>query len=88
MVAYSSLGTTVSSTHAPTGMPTHFPRVEESLMALGQVKFFSTLDLASGYCQVPVQDQDRICHALQPVTPQHLMERCLEVLETSISRLC
>jgi len=35
------------------------PRIEESLDALTGAKWFSTLDLASGYNQVPVADKDR-----------------------------
>ena len=35
------------------------PRIEESLDALGGAKFFSTLDLASGYNQVAVAEPDR-----------------------------
>ncbi|XP_039528746.1 uncharacterized protein LOC120479938 [Pimephales promelas] len=35
------------------------PRIEESLDALTGAKWFSTLDLASGYNQVPVADNDR-----------------------------
>ena len=35
------------------------PRIEESLDALGGAKYFSTLDLASGYNQVAVAEQDR-----------------------------
>lgn len=35
------------------------PRIEESLDALSGAQWFSTLDLASGYNQVPVTEQDR-----------------------------
>ncbi|XP_060780518.1 uncharacterized protein LOC132888512 [Neoarius graeffei] len=35
------------------------PRIEESLDALAGAQWFSTLDLASGYNQVPVSEQDR-----------------------------
>lgn len=35
------------------------PRIEESLDALSGARFFSTLDLASGYNQVPVTEQDK-----------------------------
>ena len=35
------------------------PRIEESLDALGGSKFFSTLDLASGYYQVAMKDEDK-----------------------------
>ncbi|TWW54009.1 Retrovirus-related Pol polyprotein from transposon opus [Takifugu flavidus] len=35
------------------------PRIEESLDALSGAHWFSTLDLASGYNQVPVAEQDR-----------------------------
>lgn len=34
------------------------PEVKNSLMALGQAMFFSTLDLENGYWQVPVRDQN------------------------------
>lgn len=48
------------------------PRVEESLTMLSQAKFFSTLDLASGYWQVPVQPEDRQKTAF--TTPMGLYE--------------
>lgn len=35
------------------------PRIEESLDALGGAKWFSTLDLASGYNQVPLAEKDK-----------------------------
>lgn len=35
------------------------PRIEESLDALSGAKWFSTLDLASGYNQVPVAEEDK-----------------------------
>lgn len=35
------------------------PRIEESLDSLTGARWFSTLDLASGYNQVPVSEQDR-----------------------------
>lgn len=35
------------------------PRIEESLDALSGAKWFSTLDLASGYNQVPVSEKDK-----------------------------
>ena len=43
------------------------PRVDDNLDALGGAKYFSTLDLASGYWQVLVDEKDRhktafICH--------------------------
>nr|XP_054773330.1 uncharacterized protein LOC129281415 [Lytechinus pictus] len=34
------------------------PRIDESLDALGGAKYFSTLDLASGYWQLKMEDQD------------------------------
>lgn len=45
-------------------MPKHekmpfLPRIEESLDALTGAKWFSTLDLASGYNQVPVAERDK-----------------------------
>ncbi|XP_069800966.1 uncharacterized protein [Dendropsophus ebraccatus] len=48
------------------------PRIEESLAALGRAKFFSTLDLASGYWQVPMAEKDREKTAF--VTPMGLYE--------------
>lgn len=35
------------------------PRIEESLDALNGAKYFSTLDLASGYNQVAVEERDK-----------------------------
>ncbi|KAI8519781.1 hypothetical protein Bbelb_030380 [Branchiostoma belcheri] len=35
------------------------PRVEESLEALGNAKVFSSLDLSSGFWQVPVKEEDK-----------------------------
>ena len=35
------------------------PRIDESLDALGGSKFFSTLDLASGYYQVAMEERDK-----------------------------
>ncbi len=35
------------------------PRIESMLDKLGQAKFFSVLDLASGYWQVPIKQSDR-----------------------------
>lgn len=54
-------------------------------MALGQSKYFSTLDMASHYWQVPVRGQDSGKTAfITPLGPfefdcplQRLMERCL-----------
>ena len=34
------------------------PRVDEILGKLGGARFFSTLDLASGYWQVPLREED------------------------------
>lgn len=48
------------------------PRIEESLAALGKAKFFTTLDLASGYWQVQVAPQDREKTAF--ITPMGLYE--------------
>lgn len=36
-----------------------FPRIEESLEALSGAQWFTTMDLASGYNQVPVTKQDK-----------------------------
>ena len=36
------------------------PRIDETLEALGGSKWFSTLDLLSGYWQVEVSEQDRL----------------------------
>ena len=35
------------------------PRIDETIDALGGATFFTTLDLASGYWQIPVADQDK-----------------------------
>lgn len=43
------------------------PRIDESLDALSGAKFFSTIDLASGYHQVAVHEKDR--HKTALTTP-------------------
>lgn len=48
------------------------PRIEESLASLGNAKYFSTLDLASGYWQVGVSPPDREKTAF--TTPMGLFE--------------
>ncbi|XP_073515516.1 uncharacterized protein [Phyllobates terribilis] len=48
------------------------PRIEESLAALKSANFFSTLDLTSGYWQVPVAEADREKTAF--TTPMGLSE--------------
>lgn len=48
------------------------PRIEESLTALGTGAYFSTLDLTSGYWQVPMAPQDREKTAF--TTPMGLFE--------------
>ncbi|XP_063350112.1 thy-1 membrane glycoprotein [Pelmatolapia mariae] len=48
------------------------PRIEESLASLGNAKYFSTLDLASGYWQVEVSPPDREKTAF--TTPMGLFE--------------
>lgn len=48
------------------------PRIEEALEALGQAKYFSTLDLTSGYWQVEVMEHDR--HKTAFSTPMGLFE--------------
>ena len=48
------------------------PRIEEALEALGQAKYFSTLDLTSGYWQVEVAEHDR--HKTAFSTPMGLFE--------------
>lgn len=48
------------------------PRIEEALEALGQAKYFSTLDLTSGYWQVEVVEHDR--HKTAFSTPMGLFE--------------
>lgn len=48
------------------------PRIEEALEALGQAKFFSTLDLTSGYWQVEVAEHDK--HKTAFSTPMGLFE--------------
>lgn len=59
------------------------PRVEESLMALGKAKYSSTLDLVSGYWQVPVGDQDNEKTAF--ITPVGLFEFNLVMLPVGSS---
>uniref|UniRef100_A0A671U0X9 Gypsy retrotransposon integrase-like protein 1 n=1 Tax=Sparus aurata TaxID=8175 RepID=A0A671U0X9_SPAAU len=48
------------------------PRIEESLDALSGAQWFSTIDLASGYHQVPVTEQDKVKTAF--CTPFGLFE--------------
>ena len=48
------------------------PRIEESLDAVGAAKWFSTLDLASGFNQVAMDDEDR--HKTAFITPFGLYE--------------
>lgn len=48
------------------------PRIVEALEALGQAKFFSMLDLTSGYWQVEVAEQDK--HKTAFSTPMGLFE--------------
>lgn len=48
------------------------PRIEESLDALSGARWFSTIDLASGYHQVPVTEQDKMKTAF--CTPFGLFE--------------
>ncbi|XP_044158409.1 uncharacterized protein LOC122944239, partial [Bufo gargarizans] len=48
------------------------PRIEESLTALGSAAYFSTLDLTSGYWQVPMAPADREKTAF--TTPMGLFE--------------
>jgi transposase InsO family protein len=48
------------------------PRVDDALSALSGCKFFSTLDLASGYWQVPVREEDK--HKTAFITHEGLWE--------------
>lgn len=50
------------------------PRIEESLTMLSKARYFSTLDLASGYWQVPVHPSDQENTAF--TTPMGLYEFC------------
>ena len=49
------------------------PRIEESLESLGKAKIFSTLDLASAYNQIEVDEKDR--HKTAFTTPFGLFEQ-------------
>ena len=35
------------------------PRMEDCLESLTGAKYFSTIDMASGYCQIKVKDEDQ-----------------------------
>jgi hypothetical protein len=50
------------------------PRVDEILDKLGGARFFSTLDLASGYWQVPQREED-IPKTAFTVGPNHYQWR-------------
>lgn len=63
-VDYRKLNTTTHKDAYP------LPRIEESLTSLYKAKYFSTLDLASGYWQVEVSPADREKTAF--VTPMGL----------------
>ena len=52
------------------------PRVDDLLDSVGNAKYFTTLDLKSGYWQIPVHPDDRekncLCRLLvKPGTPEH-----------------
>ena len=48
------------------------PRIDDTLDTLGQAKWFSMLDLASGYCQVEVAPED--CEKTAFATPDGLFQ--------------
>ncbi|KAK3737368.1 hypothetical protein QZH41_002298 [Actinostola sp. cb2023] len=70
----------VSNVHELNGNPEQktlkdsypLPRVDEALEALGGARYFSTLDLTSGYYQVSVDEEDRAKTAFS--TPMELYE--------------
>ena len=51
------------------------PRIDDTLDVLGSARWFSTLDLASGYWQVEVSPEDREKTAF--VTPYGLFQFCV-----------
>ena len=53
-------------------MPIPLPRIEEALDALGKAKYFSCLDLTSGFLQVKVTEEDQQKTAF--TTPMGLFE--------------
>ena len=53
-------------------MLTPLPRIDSTLDSLADTKYFSTLDLASGYWQVEVREVDKEKTAFS--TPQGLFE--------------
>ncbi|KRX53288.1 RNA-directed DNA polymerase -like protein [Trichinella sp. T9] len=61
------------------------PRIDDTLDALAGAKWFSTLDLASGYWQVEVAERDRLQNA--PATFQRLMEKALRQCFPNFFRL-
>ena len=48
------------------------PQVDDILDNVGQVKYITTLDLAKGYWQVPVAEEDR--HKMAFITTQRLFQ--------------
>ena len=48
------------------------PRMEEILDQVGQAKYLTTLDLAKGYWQIPVAEEDR--HKTAFITPRGLYQ--------------
>ena len=55
------------------------PRIEDILDKIGKAKFITTLDLACGYWQVPVADEDR--HKTAFTSPFGLYQFCVMPFE-------
>ena len=60
------------------------PRMKEALEALGQAKYFSTLDLTSGYWQVEVAEHDKHKTAFNTPMGLFVAQNALWVAECSV----